>query len=130
MLVGLLISRVSCATNFSVGVIGAGISGLYAAILLQSLGIDYEVLEANNRPGGRILTHYFDIDAWKTSSPGQPQYYDYFVSRTGLVPDLADLDRMLGPCVYRKRHSWTGLLENLRTHWCNISTSMSQLRKD
>ena len=63
----------------SVGIVGAGASGLYAAILLQSLGIEYEILEASDRSGGRIWTHYFDPEAWKMSQPGDPEYYDYFV---------------------------------------------------
>ncbi len=68
------------ATNITVGIIGAGASGLYAAIVLQSLGINYEILETSDRPGGRIWTHYFDPVAWKASKPGQPNYYDYYVS--------------------------------------------------
>ena len=40
-----------------VGIIGAGIGGLYAAYLLQKLGIDYEILEAGSRLGGRLYTH-------------------------------------------------------------------------
>ena len=30
-----------------VGIIGAGVGGLYAAMMLQSLDIDYEILEAS-----------------------------------------------------------------------------------
>ena len=73
-----LSSSFACA-SLSVGIVGAGASGLYAAILLQSLGIKYEILEANDRPGGRIWTHYFDPDTWKASQAGSPEYYDYFV---------------------------------------------------
>ena len=40
-----------------VGIIGAGIGGLYAAYLLQGLGIQYEILEAGPRLGGRLYTH-------------------------------------------------------------------------
>lgn len=37
-------------------IIGAGLSGLYAAHLLARRGVrDYLVLEARDRPGGRIL---------------------------------------------------------------------------
>lgn len=40
-----------------VGIIGAGIGGLYAAMLLQECGIPYEILEASPRLGGRLYTH-------------------------------------------------------------------------
>ena len=66
--------------NFTVGIIGAGASGLYSAILLESLGIGYEILEADIRAGGRIWTYYFDEKTWEGSSPGDPEYYDYYVS--------------------------------------------------
>jgi len=62
-----------------VGIIGAGVAGLYSAILLESLGIDYEILEANTRIGGRIYTHRFDEEAWWKSKPGEPAYYNYYV---------------------------------------------------
>jgi len=70
---------------FKVGIVGAGIAGLYSAILLESLGIDYEVLEANTRIGGRIYTHRFDEKKWHQSKPGEPDYYNYYVrpSRPG-----------------------------------------------
>ena len=44
-----------------VGVLGAGMAGLYSAMLLQSLGIQCEVLEAASQPGGRVRTMYRDI---------------------------------------------------------------------
>jgi len=37
-------------------VVGAGISGLYAAMLLEELGFDTLVLEASERVGGRMMT--------------------------------------------------------------------------
>jgi monoamine oxidase len=43
-------------------IIGAGVSGLYLAMALDMLGMDYEILEATDRIGGRILTHYFPDD--------------------------------------------------------------------
>ena len=48
-----------------VGIIGAGAAGLYAALILDSLGSDitYEIIEAdpmtNRTGGGRLYTHYF-----------------------------------------------------------------------
>ena len=37
-------------------IIGAGISGLYAATLLEKTGVDYVILEARDRTGGRVLS--------------------------------------------------------------------------
>ena len=44
-----------------VGVLGAGMAGLYSAMLLQSLGIQCEVLEAASQPGGRVRAIDGDI---------------------------------------------------------------------
>lgn len=41
-----------------VGIIGGGFAGLYAGIILQSLGIESEVFESSDRVGGRIDTWY------------------------------------------------------------------------
>ena len=65
---------------FKVGIIGAGAGGLYTAVLLDSLGIDYDILEASDRVGGRIFTHRFNETAWSHSTPNDPDYYDYYVS--------------------------------------------------
>lgn len=40
----------------AVVVIGGGLGGLHAARLLQAAGVDFEVIEARDRLGGRILT--------------------------------------------------------------------------
>lgn len=40
----------------SVAIIGGGLSGLYAARLLQEAGVDFELFEARQRFGGRILS--------------------------------------------------------------------------
>lgn len=41
-------------------IIGAGIAGLYTAHVLDAIGIEYDILEANpKRVGGRVYTHRF-----------------------------------------------------------------------
>lgn len=50
-----------------IGIIGAGASGLYAALILQSLGHEVEILEGSDRVGGRCFTYHFSEDK-----------YDYF----------------------------------------------------
>lgn len=46
-------------------VIGAGLSGLNAALLLEEQGVDVQVLEGRNRVGGRVLSH--------RNVPGHPE---------------------------------------------------------
>ncbi|MFK7958115.1 MAG: flavin monoamine oxidase family protein [Lysobacterales bacterium] len=52
-----LAGKLRAATDkVDVAIIGAGLSGMYAAILLRDLGASVRVLEANARAGGRCLT--------------------------------------------------------------------------
>lgn len=57
--------------DLPVCIIGAGVAGLYTAMILQSLGIPYVLLEAGRRVGGRLFTY----KGFKLAKD-----YDYFVS--------------------------------------------------
>ncbi|CAF0815698.1 unnamed protein product [Brachionus calyciflorus] len=66
----------AAAAPIKVGIIGAGISGLYSALILKSLGINFEILEANeNHIGGRVFTYYF-TDKNKKGKTCR-EYHDY-----------------------------------------------------
>jgi monoamine oxidase len=43
-------------TETTVAIIGAGLAGLHAARLLHRAGVDFNLFEARDRAGGRILT--------------------------------------------------------------------------
>ncbi|KZP31471.1 hypothetical protein FIBSPDRAFT_945004 [Athelia psychrophila] len=53
-----------------VAIIGAGVGGLYTAMILESLNIPFKIIEASDRTGGRLLTHKF--------SEADAQYYKLF----------------------------------------------------
>ncbi|KAF8879929.1 L-amino acid oxidase [Infundibulicybe gibba] len=67
-----------------VGILGAGAAGMYTAMILDSLGIKYEILEASGRFGGRLYTHRFP------KVTGQYQYFDAGAMR---YPDVIFMKR-------------------------------------
>lgn len=73
-------SSSAAQVDFNVGIIGAGMTGLYTAMILKSLGIKYEILEASKRPGGRVYTHYFDEEK------RDGDYYDVGAMRFPKIP--------------------------------------------
>ncbi|KAM5361872.1 hypothetical protein ACJA88_014290 [Fusarium oxysporum] len=79
-----------------VGIVGGGVAGLYAGMLLDSLGIDYDIHEACDRIGGRVFTYRFDQEAWDKSTPSDPAYYDYYDVGAMRFPPLPYMDRVIG----------------------------------
>eukprot|EP00475_Leptophrys_vorax_P035814 TRINITY_DN5953_c0_g1_i2.p1 TRINITY_DN5953_c0_g1~~TRINITY_DN5953_c0_g1_i2.p1 ORF type:complete len:867 (-),score=210.06 TRINITY_DN5953_c0_g1_i2:68-2668(-) len=73
--------------KLKVGIVGAGMAGLYAAIILKDLGIDFDILEANpKRIGGRVYTYHFD----------SKDEFDYFEVGAMRFPKIKIMDRLLG----------------------------------
>ncbi|MFC3997555.1 flavin monoamine oxidase family protein [Nocardiopsis sediminis] len=78
-----------------VGIVGAGMAGLYAALLLQKRGAQVTVLESEfTRVGGRILTHRFTDDA--------DQYYEAGAMR---LPELAEHKPVFDLIKHLNKHS-------------------------
>ncbi|KAG0694127.1 hypothetical protein DFH29DRAFT_1073006 [Suillus ampliporus] len=81
----------------TVGILGAGVGGLYTALMLDSLGINYEILEASDRTGGRLFTHhfsndkeydYYDVGAMRYPLPQKDDKGKY---QTGIMKRLGEL---------------------------------------
>lgn len=78
-------------------IVGAGISGLYAAHLLQLQGVDVQILEASDRAGGRIKTLRdfadFHIEAGAEEVHGERSIWHDMVVSSGasfISEDLTD----------------------------------------
>ncbi|KAK0672657.1 putative L-amino-acid oxidase precursor [Cercophora samala] len=78
-------------------IVGAGVAGLYIAMILDSLNISYDILEANpNRVGGRCYTYrfseephdYYDIGAMRYPNiPTMKRTFDLFeLTKMPLIP--------------------------------------------
>ncbi|KAF5656476.1 l-amino acid oxidase [Fusarium heterosporum] len=88
---GISVTTAACAVTEpslpprKVCIVGAGIAGLYIAMILDDLQIpnlEYEILEASDRVGGRVYTHRF--------SEKKNDYYDIGAMR---YPDIPTMQR-------------------------------------
>ncbi|KAI9686422.1 MAG: hypothetical protein M1822_003767 [Bathelium mastoideum] len=90
--------------GFKVGIIGAGVAGLFTAMILDylndkfDLNVDYEILEAEQqRYGGRLFTYKFPEPAAKEDKEKFPitkhDYYDVGAMR---FPKIKVMDRTFG----------------------------------
>ncbi len=60
------IGMAQCSKCTNIGIVGAGVSGLTAALELSLSGHTVTIYEASNRPGGRILTYRDLIHGYMT----------------------------------------------------------------
>lgn len=74
----------------SVIIVGAGVSGLVAALELHQQGFDCQILERSSRPGGRVKTDFMDgyaldhgFQVLLTAYPECKRYLDYESLRLG-----------------------------------------------
>ena len=86
-------------SKLKIGIVGAGCAGLYTALLLDYLKIDFDILEASDRAGGRVKTYtfkqepacahnYYDIGAMRfPKTPIMDRTFDLF-HRTGVNEKL------------------------------------------
>ncbi|KAJ8475240.1 hypothetical protein ONZ45_g15681 [Pleurotus djamor] len=74
-----LVSADAQRPEMTVGILGAGVGGLYAALILESLGIKYEILEASKRVGGRLYTHHFSKEKYDYYDVGAMRFPDTIV---------------------------------------------------
>ena len=63
-----------------------GASGLYAALILEDLGIPYKIIEARDRVGGRLYTYTFP------NNIGAP--YNYFDVGAMRFPEISSMSRV------------------------------------
>lgn len=69
-------TSVNSRKNSSIAIVGAGISGLATALMLDSVGVhNWEIIEASNRVGGRFRTKYFaGTQEWAEMGPMRLPY--------------------------------------------------------
>ena len=94
-------------SSLRVGIVGGGISGLYAALILDSLGYtNFEIHEANsNHLGGRAFTYHFNKNY--QSAKTCAEFYDYGEMGPMRIPKK--IGRVVGD------QSWS-LVNYLRAH--------------
>jgi NAD(P)-binding Rossmann-like domain len=62
--------------SFKFCIVGAGVAGLFLAMILSRAGIPYDLLEASNRVGGRLYTKEFSKDPHDYYDIGAMRYPD------------------------------------------------------
>lgn len=68
-----------------IAIIGAGVAGLYSALILDLFNIEYEILESSSRAGGRIFTKSLDS---VPEHEGPHDYFDVGAMRFPKIPIL------------------------------------------
>jgi monoamine oxidase len=92
----------------TVAIVGGGLSGMYAAKLLQSAGIDFKLFEARDRLGGRVLSV---DDGGLLSGDGFDLGASWFWPK--MQPQLAALVQELGLRVFAQHNDGDVIFERM-----------------
>ncbi|MBB4426553.1 monoamine oxidase [Bradyrhizobium sp. CIR48] len=104
-----------------VAIVGGGLAGLYAARLLDAAGIDFHLLEARDRFGGRILS----VDsAGAISDDGFDLGPSWFWP--GLQPAMAELIHELGLSAFPQNGDGDALFERMSKETVQRFSAMRQ----
>lgn len=109
-------------------IVGAGVAGLLTALMLKIGGIyDFDVIEASDRVGGRLYTHWFSD---KENPDSEHDYYDIGAMR---IPEIKTMQSyvvpLLSPPAPNEKsltvsivHLISSSISNLTTSWWTITT--------
>jgi polyamine oxidase len=83
-----MISNTHLKTNLTVGIIGAGVSGMSSASMLKSKGFGVKIFEASDRFGGRLrklknFAENFDIELGGEEIHGNESHYVNLIESVG-----------------------------------------------
>lgn len=115
------------SNNYQVAIIGAGISGVSLARLLQNAGIQCVVLEKNDDPGGCISTHHFAKDNFVEM--GAHSIYNSYGALLALLEeeDLRSLVRNKGKHGYKFYRNGQFRSITSQIHWPELLCSIPRL---
>lgn len=105
----------------TVAVIGGGLAGLYAARLLDAANIDFQLFEARDRLGGRILSAGHDGNPSEDGFDLGPSWF-----WPGMQPKLAALTRELGLLAFPQHSDGDVLFERTAKEAVQRVSSMRQ----
>ncbi len=118
--------------GLSVVIIGAGLAGLTAALILQEQGVDVQVYEAKERVGGRVLTAKIDdqlveFGGQNISDGGEAKTMRYLIDQLGLKVERQQIERLGAFFDGKELHNEEDLTADLRKNLKGLKTRLEEL---